>query len=94
MNEKPNAISEIRKLRHVITNIDALSQEGFSDIAALAKLALIALDTPDYDRNIAAIARALSTIFGKAQDIENSINHAASEVGCDFRDPPTARNVA
>ncbi len=76
--------TEAQKLRNTITTIDALSQEGFSEIAAIAHLALARLETPDGYRHIDDIAHALDAICGKASDIEGCINYEAETVGCHY----------
>lgn len=74
------------KLRETIKNIDNLSQIGFSEIAAIANLALTALKTPDGYRHPQNIAYAFQVIRDKAQDIENCINAEAETVGCNYKD--------
>lgn len=69
-------------LREVITEIDGLAQEGFSEIAAIAKLAMGHLKTPKGQHDTDTIFNALHAILGKALDTENSVSSAAEEVGC------------
>jgi hypothetical protein len=85
---------DIERLRAVITDIDALCQGAFSEIASVAKLALIWLEQPASHRGAEVIAAALSTIYGKAKDAENLINCEAESVGCNFSDPATTRRHA
>ena len=74
------------KLRETIESIDSLSQSGFSEIAAIADLALTALKTPDGYRHPQNIAYALKVIRDKARDIENCINAVAEDVSCNYKD--------
>ena len=69
-------------MRTTITSMDGLSQGGFSEIAAIAKLALKSLETPDGYRSMDSIASALESICGKAENTQNRINAAAEQVGC------------
>ncbi|MDR1968286.1 MAG: hypothetical protein LBQ32_06275 [Burkholderiaceae bacterium] len=75
---------EVRRLRAAVETMDSLSQEGFSEIAAIAKLALISLKTPEGYRHLDGIAYAIGAIRSKAQDVENCINSEAEGVGCNY----------
>ena len=86
--------AEEATLRNTITNIDALSQEGFSMISAIASLALIALDGPDAAKHMRIVAESLRAIRGKAEDIENCINCAAEDVGCNYLAKEKSRAIA
>lgn len=74
------------RLRETIESIDSLSQSGFSEIAAIADLALTALKTPDGYRDPQNIAYAFQVIRDKARDIENCINVVAGHVSCNYKD--------
>ena len=76
--------TDIACLRQTITCIDGLVQDGFSEIAAVAKLALVAFETPDGYRHPENIAWALSAIWAKAEQIEAFINNEAEKAGCDY----------
>lgn len=86
--------SEVQKLRNAIELMDSLSQSGFSEIAAIAKLALKSLETPDGYRHLDNIVHALKAIWGKADDIQNCINGEAEEVGCNYIDEDERRRMA
>ena len=58
-----------------------MSEEGFSEIAAIAKLALLSLETPDGHVGTENIARALSAIAGKADMILELISNSAESAG-------------
>lgn len=58
---------DISKLRATITGMDELSQGGFSAIAAIAQLALVALEHPDGYLHPENIAHALQAIWVKAE---------------------------
>lgn len=77
---------EINSLRAMITNLDALSQEGFDEIKAIAQLALRSMETPEGAADLEGIAIALQTILGRADDVEDAINTDAGSVGCAWVD--------
>jgi hypothetical protein len=72
-------------LQSAISDIDCLAQTGFSEISAIAKLALASMEVPDSYRNPETIAQALRIIVGKAGDSEASISREAEDVGCNYQ---------
>lgn len=85
---RPTDAPAVKDLRSTIQGMDALSQEGFTHIASIASLAMLALEaggikTPAQED----VYQALQVISGKAQDIENCINSEAENVGCNYIDP-------
>lgn len=85
---------DTQDLRETIHNIDALSQGGFSEIAAVAGLALSRLEKPEGLLDLEDIAYALLAIRNKARDIENFINAEAESVGCNYKDAAQCRRFA
>lgn len=83
--------NDIRKLRGTIEMMDALSQEGFSEIAAIATLALTALEAPQGYNDLESIALAFAAIKRKAEDGKNCINFEAEDIGCNYKAPDTER---
>lgn len=81
----PGKSADVIKLHNTIELLDSLSQEGFSQIAAIAGLALAAMQT-QAGNDLEAIAYALQAIKSKARDIENCINAEAEQVGCNYKD--------
>ncbi|ATE59099.1 hypothetical protein [Thauera sinica] len=90
----PTPCNNLRRLQAAITDMDGFAQGGLSEISAIAKLALAAMETPDGYRHPEMIAQALSAIWGKAESIENCINTTAEKVGCNYRDPDAERRYA
>ena len=86
--------TDTQTLRDTVEFIDRLSQGGFSEISAIAKLALAQLEHPDGYRHPETIAQALNAILGKAEDVENCINSQAEGVGCNYIDDAQARRFA
>ncbi|BCL91935.1 hypothetical protein ACNRBS_10535 [Ralstonia pseudosolanacearum] len=83
--------ADAQKLREAIQNIDAMSQEGFSEIRAIARLALMSLLTPEGQRDTESLAYAFQAICGKADQSGNSINWEAEQVGCNHSDAAMIR---
>ena len=79
----------VPQLRDVIELMDSLSQTGFSEIASIARMALVYLEHSN--RSIDDIANALSAIQSRADDIMSSINCQAEEVGCGYVDKAQSR---
>lgn len=76
----------VRDLRSAVEFMDALSYEGFSEIAAIARLALTALERPEGYESPERIAQALQCIVSKADYIQDGINSQAEQVGCNYVD--------
>ncbi len=82
------------KLRATIQNLDCLSQEGFTEISAIAKLILTSMESPTCGHDLETIACALHVIWGKAEEIQNAINCDAEAVGCNYVDDAAGRRYA
>lgn len=78
-------------LAQAVKLMDSLSQEAFQSIIAVARLALIALESPAGHRNMSALAFALENIATKADDAMGSINFEAEKVGHDWHDDASQR---
>ena len=74
----------LTQLRSAISDMDCMSQSGFSSIAAITKLALAALENPMTCNDIDSIAAALESIRSTAMDVENCIDATAEGVGCHY----------
>lgn len=83
--------ADVHKLQNAVNSMDCLSQIGFSEIGATAKLALLALETRVGQTEIGALAGALQAISARADDIQNCINSTAEEVGCNYVDKAQQR---
>lgn len=83
------------QLRSTITDMDAMAQGAFSEIASMASLALLALEQPGTyatnGRGLDDVAAMLTAIKSKALDIENCINATAEGVGCNYVDDAQRR---
>ena len=81
------------QLREVVTEMDSAAQGAFSEISAIAKLALAYLETPGAYSDFEGLARVLTAIWGKATDAENHINSMAEEVACNYKDQAMYRRM-
>lgn len=74
--------ADIKNLQAAVRDMDSVAREGLSEIAAIAKLALSAMESPtDYPAQ-ETIAKIFSAIWSKAENIENCIYAEAESVGC------------
>lgn len=89
--ETTTTAAKVDELRAAIDLLDNLSQEGLSEITAIAKLALLSLESPDSYRHLDNIAHALKAIWSKANDTQDSINGEAERVGCNHVDKAERR---
>lgn len=86
--------ADAQRLRNTIKSMDAMSQEGFGRIEALAKVALMALETPDAYRFEEMFAQVLETIASIAQTTMDASNLSAEGVGCDWTQHAADRRMA
>jgi hypothetical protein len=86
--------TELSTLRQTIRQMDALSQEGFTDVAAIAKLIKVALEAANFSDPKKMIFPALGQIVDRAGDAENCINSEAEEVECNFVSPEISKAIA
>lgn len=80
------AEATIKQLQAAITECDELSQEGFGDIGAIARLATLALETREGQRNVEGLARAFEAIWGICSRVVDSISDTAERAGCGYTD--------
>lgn len=80
-------------LQSRIRSIDEVSQGGLSQIGALAKVALNALETEAGSIDFESMARVLTCIIEKAHETENSINGMAEDAGCNYVDAAYGRRI-
>ena len=84
-NSSPKTPVDAPSLCETVNFIDGLSQEGFSQIAAIANLLQKRLEQGiRHDWEWLDLHRSLGVIREKAQATEVSINIEAEAVGCDF----------
>jgi hypothetical protein len=79
-----NKTPELLRLKLAVTEVDTLAQRAFTKIAAVADLALAALESPRCD--LERVAAALSTLVELSEIGKIDVNAAADRVGCGFCD--------
>lgn len=85
--------TDLRDLYGTIHDMDALSQEGLSEIAAIAKLALGAMESPTNQPDMDTLARAFSAIWTRAEHLEGCIATEAVTRGCASEDIDARRRA-
>ena len=83
--------NRIERLESAVIEMDGYTQSGCTKIKAIARLTLDAMQTPDAWRNPDNFAHALKAIFDLADALEDCVNVAAEEVGCNFKDAEDRR---
>lgn len=78
--------TNLTTLQTTITDMDAFSQSGFSQIAAIAKLMMRNLEVSGGHVEIMEFITLLNSIWEKAEDSKNYINCEAENVGCNYVD--------
>ena len=75
--------NSVNQLQGTITDMDALAQGAFSEIAAIARLAIKSIDTGlSHERHTDDIKQALHAIWCKADTIKEYTGSEAEGVGC------------
>lgn len=74
--------SRISDLEGAVTDIHGLAMEGLSQIEAIARVSLLAMQTPDAYRFPENIAMTLEVIWSIAQNIQGCVGSEAENVGC------------
>ncbi|MFT3818278.1 MAG: hypothetical protein QM750_11700 [Rubrivivax sp.] len=82
------------QLRATVEFMDGLSQDGFSQIATIAKLVLKSMEAPEGNTDLGAIAVALQAIWSMAEHMESCVSSTAEQVGCGHEDEAKSRRVA
>jgi len=90
--ERAQLLQENNRLKRLITDLDALSQEGFAQIGAAARTALRSLQTPDGWKGD-DLVMLLRIIACKADDIESCISNEAEAAGCAYVDDELRQSV-
>ena len=90
MNTKP---TDLRDLYGTIHDMDAMAQEGLSEIIAIAKLALAAMESPTNHPDMSSLARIFSGIWMKSEHLQSRIAGEARDVGCASEDEAALRRT-
>ncbi len=84
----------VRDLEDAVTSIHGLAMEGLSQIEAVARVSLLAMQTPEAYRFPENIAMTLEVIWSIAQNIQGCVGSTAEDVGCAERDTAHDRRLA
>ena len=82
-----------KQLCEAVTEMDSASQSAFTEIATIAELALLSLETPEAYVNPECLAIVLKAIRNKALDAENHINSTVEEVECNYKSQSRNRRM-
>ena len=91
INTAPAMPDEIRDLRGTIEFMDGLAQDGLDQIEGIARLALLALETPNGSVSMEDIASALEAIREKAETTMAHISNQAEEWECNATNEAKSR---
>lgn len=86
---KPN--EQINVLSAAIKDMDHLSQQALSEIAAIADLLLHWMESPECYHHIDKMADALTLISYRAQETIENVGREAESVGCEYIDHERVR---
>lgn len=85
-NRQADVADRIHVLENAVINIHGLATDGLSQVEAIAKLALLALQTPDAYRHPENLAIALEAIWGIAQTNNACVDSEAESADCKVSD--------
>ncbi len=75
----------VQRLESSVTDIDAISQEGLTEITALCRMTQFVLEmTGDKKGIVKDLYQVLNIIKTKAGELENCINSQAELLGCNW----------
>ncbi|RFC37765.1 MAG: hypothetical protein DID92_2727743064 [Candidatus Nitrotoga sp. SPKER] len=98
MNQKSTEASAptptLSTLKETINAMDGLAQTGFSQIEAIAKLAMAYMEMPEAYRHTEILAVAFEAIWNKAFEMNECISGEARFVGCERTDQGMLRRYA
>ena len=89
MNRMIEATSD--QLRGAVTEMDRLAQNTLNGVAAMAQVALEAMERPEFYLELEVLAQILSSIVAKARRAEVDINEVAGGVNCSYIDEAMLR---
>jgi hypothetical protein len=96
MDATPNTQTiqkQIDRMKESINLMDTFSQDSFSRIEAIARLALLAMETQEGQRDTEVYAAAFEVIRYMAIDTENLINCEAENSGDHYKDEAMRRRA-
>ena len=91
MNTTPKNLATTELLTGAVRTLGRLAQQGANEVDALARMALVWLETPEGCRDLEVVAAALQSISATAQRMEDSVDTALHTVHCGHDDPAQMR---
>lgn len=83
----------IDALRSTLELVDSVSQDAFSRIGSLCKVALLAMEQQGRPVDIEDLAQILKQIEQASGEAENYINSEAESLGCNYKDKDWYRRI-
>ncbi len=85
--------TDAEDLQCAVYDMHAMAQDGLSEIAAIAKLALAAMESPTNQPGMDTLARAFSAIWTRAEHLDGCIATEAITRGCASEDIDARRRA-
>lgn len=88
--ERPDASRKAaatrQELAQAVIDVDALAMSALQEIASIARLTLVAMESPSFWRNTGAVAHVLELIDSRATFAADGVHERAGGVGCGWDD--------
>lgn len=84
---------DFRSLQNTVRAMDCLASNALSEIAAIARLALSAMESPTSHPAPETFAKVFTTILKTADDIKDCIGRYAEDAGCEYSDDASMRRL-
>ena len=94
MTQAPKKSTDVAALQEAAEMMACYADEALADIRAIARCALLALESPSGQRSMQDIAVALEVIWRKADDGYEWIGCEAERVGCGYINAHRVRRIA
>lgn len=85
--------TDIESLQNTVRAMDCIASDALSEIAAVARLALSAMESPTSHPSPETFARVFTTILKTADDIKDCIGRYAEDAGCEYSDDASMRRL-
>lgn len=85
--------TDVLSLQSTVRAMDCLASGALSEIAAIARLALSAMESPTSHPAPETFAQVFITIMKTADDIKDSIGRYAEDAGCEYNDDESLRRL-
>lgn len=86
-------MSDLSKLKNAVRAMDCLASDTLAEIAAVARLALSAMESPTSHPAPETFARLFNVILKQADDTRDCIGRYAEDAGCGYSDDASMRRL-